>query len=429
MKFADYSSNYSRDYLAGYQPTREPLFPTWSLWMKVRAWMIITMCVLLFADLDFVAQYLAAGPSERMQVGTPEWNQKMKEFVAAKNMESKLAGNQELTMSKAVELQHQMYDLGEDLGLYPCGGSRATRYVYEDCLKIYTCNWHPPNDWSEQDRNKAEQWEPDLKEERVRNIFWGLWGKECKEYNEAHPRINRPPETITGARILVLLYWLVKWYSLMTIPALLIFLLNRRSAGEMVLGQPRRILLACCFGPIGILAISDDAVRARSYNELSSWYQREYCKTRLEKKEKLALWQMVDNPLLKFEEAVGLISGRKFRRPALACLLAWLIGMWLSPVPKNVIRYVAVAFVSSEQNLPEAKVKGGSDPSMLMAIMPTEVEVQYEEVTVVVEEEQAEVSWLYQLAENPRAPPVAVKEQHENSFSTLGCTNSKGLIK
>ena len=233
--------------------------------------------------------------------------------------------------------------------------------------------------------------------------------------------------------------WLVKWYYLLTVPALLIFLTSQGGWSHLrrlLLHQPRKLILAVCGGPGGLFAISQASELGYAYHRKRRWFLATRGREP-NQREQAALWLMEDRLARCIEEAyweayqkteTSLVD---FRKPAMACLVAWLIGLCLNPVTAKgtrVCERVACA-ISAHLQEPESAVQKGSDdrPSPL-AVMPTTValDIRFER-TEVVGSCRPPIQSEYRLVGRPRAPPAVAKEQSENiSFSILGCTLQKG---
>lgn len=165
-------------------------------------------------------------------------------------------------------------------------------------------------------------------------------------------------------------WWLAKtsfkWYWLMTLPLLLIVLLDIVYSGkklrEELTLRPLVFLKATACGPIGFLVMDNAPGKAYCFNKLEREYlSNKPCDYRLSEAERQALLRQVDEPLLAFNEALDafLASGQLLRQPAMVCAMVWVMGIVFSfQIKGNADLYRPTTIASSaESGLAEVEAK------------------------------------------------------------------------
>jgi hypothetical protein len=126
----------------------------------------------------------------------------------------------------------------------------------------------------------------------------------------------------------------MKWYWLMTLPFLLIVLLDIRYAGkklrEELMLRPMVFLKATLCGPIGFIVMDNATGKAYRFKKL----EREYLSGkefgyRLNEAERQAILRQVEEPLLAFNEALEsfLASGQVLKQSVAVCAMVWVMGI------------------------------------------------------------------------------------------------------
>ncbi|MFA6254250.1 MAG: hypothetical protein WC640_03320 [Candidatus Paceibacterota bacterium] len=241
----------------------------------------------------------------------------------------------------------------------------------------------------------------------------------------------------------VALWWLAgtcfKWYWIMTVPIFLIVLLDLRYAGKKVseelILRPLVFLKACSLGPIGFFLMDDAPGRACRYNK----FRKTFLATKpygyeLSEEENQALLRQAEQPVLAFEEALGVFttSGQLLRQPAMVCCMVWLMslnisGMKSTIVPNPQVTVCAESIATPQLTIPHTMKEGSAGKSRDKAQTDRNVLVVtgVEEAPVMTEREvefQSIAQPVQQCRWNPdqpRGPPESLVWRQYTCATTL----------
>lgn len=379
--------------------------------------LVILLFVVVMGDWSFIA-----GSFERRQAQIAVWNspegQKLRgEIFQMRADLIQKAQDKKLTIEEAAKAQNRFEEIcikiGEDWTDHTTLACRLSRKVFVD-------SWQP-EPWRTSVFKKMCAEEDQFRRQQANSIFTTEFITMQSELNEASGK------TITSQDFKRFGLWLLKWYFLFTLPALIIAFINMKYVGkkvmEEILFQPREILLACCFGPIGMFAISDVAGEIKRYNRLRRQFMADKeWGYRLSQAEENALWLQVMEPMLKFEQAIELVKdpSNVVRKPALVCSIIWIISLFSGSLGK-VLEPAYNAVVSIQTALVETETEennngeGGSgndqfDNGFELALLP----VRTTQTVLTTVEMKMVDTWQYPVSSRappgkPRGPPAVVR--------------------
>jgi hypothetical protein len=184
-----------------------------------------------------------------------------------------------------------------------------------------------------------------------------------------------------------ILLWILKWYYLLTIPSLIVILLNlvfrRQSVLEKIFMDGRSLILGSLFGPLGLAFNSEAVTATRRYVFLEKKYLRaKPYGYRLTRTEQDALWLQARHELLSFEQALERARHEVVVKPVFACALVWCVSttgtLTLATLARQaltVVNHLAVACaaeVSSSQDKPHER--NGGAPDFMPQALPSAFE-------------------------------------------------------
>lgn len=392
-------------------------------WQSIRGWLILIVFVLLMGDFSCMMNL----PSYRVSPGTPEWELCVKDFSQAMRAFQDSVKADKVSLETNADLQIRIVSL---LGRMEITGNQP-EIIARKSIDMYVRNWRPDPSWPESLR-KSLLADDNLRRVRVRTEFNSLW-----TYYQEAARMNygntRP--LLADVSGLACLKWLLKWYYLLTLPAFLISLLYKRDNGsgikEELILQYQRWSLAALAGPLGMAIMSEKAAKSYRYSLLLNEFHKEHPERWWPNPDEAnALWRQVEQPLLSFDEAIASVrDGTVVRKPALVCLLVWLVSVQHGSASKSETASAAVFLTTSDgQEDCSAKASGSGHHPLLLAMLPQPFEEAMPIVTVTsFWTVGVEVKSTVRLTESPRGPPPADKEQHRTRMSLfLGCTMQKG---
>lgn len=411
---------------------------SWPISQTVLSWMFVIGFIFVMTGSSFwkeVAKDVAKHNAERVFAGTPEYDRAMKEAESIVAEVRQSARDSNLTIKSAAEAQMKVIaktaKLEEKFGGF-------TAEICQLAESNFIANWQPPKEMSE-DAVEFLTNNPERKRWHLDWSFHQEWTLAQDEARKLFPETDAPLRNVGILDFLRLFAWILRWYYLLTIPSLMIFLTNRKYKGdsmfeELVL-QPRRLLTACLLGPFGLMAISDTAAKAYRYRQLEDEF---YVKNRRNPndEEEQAIRRRVEDPLLQFEQALELVrtSSERVRRPLAVCAIAWVLGLMSQPTLRQILPQLVACETLSQAGDNNVKSAGGDDdPSgkdSLLAILPAAVGWQVEEGEkgglIAQENVPRDVLWEAVLARGP--PPAAEEQLLSINDYALDCTTQKGYV-
>lgn len=394
-------------------------------WAEIRGMIIVIMFVLLAGDFSWFTSL----PSGHVLPGTPEWDRCVKDYSEAMRFFQNSVKEDNVSLEKNSDVQIRVSNLLDRMGIT---GSQ-TELIAVKSREIFIRNWVSDNPWPK-DKKKS----PLEKEARRRSeaetefhIQW-ICGQDLatKKYNGEHSSLLAKVGWFACTK------WLVKWYFLLTLPAFVIVLLHKRDKGSSVKEEAvlryQEWLLAFLSGPIGMLVMSGTGAKSYRYYQLLEQFRLENPERFWpEPEEEQALWRQVEQPLLDFDQAIAAVrSGEVVRKPALACLIVWLLGIFHASVAvkqatEPVAVYLTTTFTSADVSSITASDSGHHPLLLALVSQPFE-----NKITVTEEwfgdQQRTKVKSTVRLTKSPRSPPAAVKEQPWTSMSLiLDCTTQK----
>ena len=401
-----------------YKNDAEPDLPS------LRTCLILVAFIALVGDFSWMSENR---PSEVLPC-TPEWDACMENYqTTLKSFQSAIKAGK-ISLEEGAEYDMKIWSLRSTLRI---GQDRVMREVVQETRRVFVNGWQPDA--------KTPDWvKEEIKTEEDRQGYAGMyfdsvWVELRETARLKYENLKPPTSAQLWAAVRIVAIWMVKWYFLMTCPAFLIVLLNKRQAGssikeELVL-QPQRWLLACLSGPIGLACISETGAKVTRFRQFRDEYFAQHPDVNyIGPAAEAAIWRKVEQPLLSFDEAITLVkSGMTVRKPAFACLIVWLLGLF--SVHALVVRVVQVQelVVCCQQDEADGVKTENGNFRWLAAIMPQLPELPELEIVVsIVGAKWTEVKSEIRLAAGPRGPPSAVKEQPQEIVSlSLGCTMQK----
>lgn len=411
---------------------------SWPISQTVLSWLFVIGFVFVMTGSGFwkeVAKDVAKHNAERVFAGTPEFDRAMKEAEDVVAGVRQSARDSSLTIKSAAEAQMKVVAITAKLE-EKFGGFTAE--ICELAESNFIANWQPPKEMS---RESVEflTGNPERKRQHLDMLFHHDWIMAQDEARKLFPETDAPLRNVGIMNLLRLVAWVLRWYYLLTVPALLIFLTNRRYKGDSVFEelvlQPRRLLTACMFGPFGLIVISDTAAKALRYRQLEDEFYLKYGRRPNDEQEQ-AIRRQVEKPLLQFEQALEQVrtSSERIRRPLAVCAVAWVLGLMSQPMLRQILpQPVACESLSRAGDNNVKSVSGDDNPSgkeLPLAILPAAVGWQVEEgekgEPIAQENAPRDVLWEAVLA---RGPPPAAEEQplsmNDSALSTAQC--GKGM--
>lgn len=409
---------------------------SWPVSQTVLSWVVVILFVVLAGDWSFIERGIANSHQHAEQAilpGTPEHDQLMSEMAELVDSVKRAAKDGILTTDRAAEVQMQI--------IASCAKAEQewgdfTAAVFDVAQSNFIASWTPPQGM---DKEVVEMLNsnPERKRYHLDWTFRQDWMLAQDKARRLYPETK--PLTITPQQIFSLGKWLIKWYWLLTIPSLIIFLLNRRYEGRSVaaelLLQPRRLALACLFGPFGLMAISDTAAKAYRYRKLKDEFYAKHGRGPNDEQEQ-AIRRQVEEPLLQFEQALELArtSSERVRRPLAVCAIAWVLGLMSQPTLRQILpQPVACEALPQDGDNNVKSASDDNDPSgkeSLLAILPAavgwQVEANMKGEPIAQENVPRDVLWEAVLARGP--PPAAEEQLLSINDSALDCTTQKGYV-
>ena len=241
---------------------------------------------------------------------------------------------------------------------------------------------------------------------------------------------------------------LFKAYYFFTLPILICILINigfvkksARAVAEKIIFEWREILIALCFGPMGLAFVSETANSYQCFIR----FQHKYLANkpngyRLSRAEEDAIWLQVQKPILVFEQALQNVADGYVYRPALACFLVWLTGFSLFSLGKSNQAAAATTVNTTVADISEdiiiesfhQIIKQQANGSLtkfigsLNAITPPTVYWETAEVAEKIIEVTRPLRMIDFITQMPRGPPAAVKkDKSQNQESSLNCVNAE----
>ena len=396
---------------------------------SLRSCLIVVIFIALVGDFSWLKDV----QPPKMCPGCPAYEACMKEYNETIDSFESTIKTGKITPEQGAQYHAKIWSLRTKLHL--SWNNKLDEDVGRKTREIFIRDWQPTAadtpDWirvkihSDYDRQQYAGMYFD-------SIWIGLQETARMKYENLKPATAA--QVRAAAKIVV--FWTVKWYFLLTCPAFLIVLLNKRkvggSVGEELILQPYRWLSACLGGPIGLACISETADKVILFRQFKRQYLLAHPDTMgiLSRTVKTAIWRQVEQPRLSFDEALASLKYYKaVHRPALACLLLWLMSIHQVPAAiKSVTAPVAVYLATALENKDcgDEAGNGGHHP-LLLAVMSQKVEVVILQETVeICRADRAEAKSEIRLTGSPRGPPSAVKVQSRAMSLSLDCTIQKG---
>lgn len=309
------------------------------------SWGIVLFYIVLVCDHGWWAQAIKEREDKGNFPGTPTYNQALADFSANSAEIDGLLTSGMITPDDTVRLQYRGIQCLDKMGKDWSGFSAG---FYEKAQEVYARRWKPT------DGDKVATLNCKTEADREAYAKWNFQQK----FLEAQATAKRPdclaPLEFRLDTTLYVLYWIVKWYFLMTVPVLMIVLVGKRYEGlsikEEFLLQPVRLGLACLAGPIGTFSLSGVAAKVYCYGKLKREFLADKASDyRLNSEDEQALWIQVYKPVMTFDQALDSLksTGKGIRRPIMACLLTGsFAGFTLfhaSTQIRGVVQEVAVA--------------------------------------------------------------------------------------
>lgn len=368
--------------------------------------------------------------------GTPQYEQALKELATNNDELKKRLASGTITPEETAKFQYKGIEclsrMGNDWSNFSSG-------MYQEAEEIYTKNWKVDD---------RDGWmKLHCKTEADRRAF-ARWDFEQK-FQEARCRLPRPEclktmefKAETAVR---LVYWIVKWYFLMTIPAFLIMLVGKRYDGlsikEELLLQPARLAYACLAGPIGAFSLSGVAAKISCYRRLEQQFLKDKpWGFQISERQKEALWVQVYKPLLTFDQALESLkeAGGSVRKPVTACVLVWILSLtyhhsgfqtnecYLQTITLNAPAEEELSFTN--ENTPTKRIPSSLENLIMLALLPGIVVTWPREKSVL-----RIVKLIVQLVQpfgwspdKPRGPPNSLVR--EKSTSTTLCLSELAIV-
>ena len=387
---------------------------------SLRSCLIVVVFIALAGDFSWLSERQPRGIAPK----TSAQEACMKEYTTTVDSFQAAIKAGKLTIEDGAEYQVKVWSLRTKLGLLDIG---PMAQIAQETRTVFIRDWQP-------DANTPDWIKVKIRTEYDRQQYAGMYFDSAfPQFQETarlkYENLKPPTSAQMWAAAGIIAVWLVKWYFLMTFPIFLVVLLNKREAGsaikEELILQPRRWLYACLCGPIGLASISETAAKAYRFRQFRDEYWSEHPEAeQLSPAVEAAIWRRVEQPLLSFDEAVALVkSGWAVRKPALACLFVWLLGLFSAHTLAAGVAQVQELAVCCQQDQAGDTQTESSDSRWLVAIIPRLPELPKLEVVVdIVGTKWIEVESEIRLAAGPRGPPSAVKEQPQEIVSlSLGC--------
>lgn len=391
---------------------------------SLRSCLIIVVFIALMGDFSWLSEKQSRG----IVPNTPAWEACLKEYTTTVDSFQAEVEAGKMTIEAGAEYQVKVWSLRTKLGLFD---TELMAQIAQETRTVFIRDWQP-------DANTPDWIKVKIGTEYDRQQYAGMYFDSAFPQFQETARLKyenlKPPTSAqmwAAARIIAV--WMVKWYFLMTFPIFLIVLLNKREADssikEELILQPRRWLYACLCGPIGLASISETAAKASRFRQFRSEYRNQHPEVnQLGPAAEAAIWRQVEQPLLSFDEAIAsLKSGWAVRKPTLACLFVWLLGLFSVHTLAARVAQVQELAVCCQQNQDGDYQTESGNSQWLAAITPPLLELP--ELGVVVE--VVGTKWIgvkseIRLATSPRGPPAAVKEQPQEIISlSLDCIAQK----
>lgn len=238
------------------------------------------------------------------------------------------------------------------------GGSNMAWAIKEWQNMYYRITFQPPE-------GAPDSWSKPGHERKMRSRLVAEF-----DYSQAlREHSTRAPygeEVMGGKEIWTFFKWCLKWYYLFGFPTLICSLLNlwfkRESVLEKIWFDKWQILFrTICFGPIGVWSISESADKYRKYRKLEAeLIASKHEDYELTERDRNAIWIKVDEPFLKFEEAVKMVGTVPISKPVLVSLLLWFFSLNMSSVGKFCMHQVDTTRIETAMsgelvNFPDSK--------------------------------------------------------------------------
>ncbi len=411
---------------------------SWPVSQTAVSWLIVILFVALAGDWNFWREIYAN--HQKIQAtaiypGMPEYDQVTAELEGILESIRQKAKDGSLTVKEAAEKQMMFIDVCSRKSM------KWEHYTTVTCLvakEFFIANWKPTADTPDFVLEDFEK-NPQHKRHELECRFLIGFFKAREDARQLYPGTK---VALENQDLVNFGKWAFKWYWLLTLPSLIILLINRRYKGESVkeelLLKPWRLLLACCGGPVGILCVSETAARALVYCQLEEEFRLAHDYRWPDAQERQAILRQLEEPLLRFDEALAQAKNTtvRIRRPITVCLLAWLIGIFhfQQPAARSARAAASVISVIADslreksfgelEQISAGKKKIPSGIGQLLAVLPGSVVWRQNCFGgMTIGELRQWLTPVYWLQSMPRAPPAAAKEQSLLSKSfTLGCT-------
>ncbi len=397
---------------------------------QIISWGIVLAFIFLVCDHSWWAGALKDRAEKGEFPGTPVYEQALKDLSETNEEIRKKLASGKISPEETARLQYAgiecLSKMGRDWSNFSSG-------IFQQAEVVYAKNWQPSD---------RDQWmKSHIKTETDRLSYAKVdFGQKFLDARNVLPR----PECLAGIDVeardfLRLGSWIIKWYYLLVIPIFLVVLVGKHYEGvsikEEILLQPSRLVWAFLGGPIGLFNLSGVAARVYCYRRLRQQFlANKPWNYGLTRQEDEALWVQVYEPILSFDQAVEKMkgTGKRIRRPLVACILAWLFSLAYHQTGFRVTEQVAIVSVGSQDGQESILVQSAKPPTtkgvsllttiVMLAVLPSLLTWPNREKVseVLVKSTMQPVQHCCWNPDKPRGPPsLLVRKQYTSTTLCL----------
>ncbi|MFA5173028.1 MAG: hypothetical protein WC435_01320 [Candidatus Paceibacterota bacterium] len=313
-------------------------------WQTFFSLLIFISFIALFIDWSWFSKRIEERQKNIILPGTLAYEETIAEISQVMDQVKKKVEVKNLDLKEATSFNYQIVEFCSKIEV---DWTDKTSFIMDKARECFVDNWQPPEETPESYKKLFAENDLARKEHakvilnfKVMQAFAETPQPDCMRVDIDWPAVG---------------LWFLKWYYLLVFPSVFCLLLNVwfvkksfKAVIEKVYFDYREIFYAGCFGPFGLIFVSETANSLRCYRKIL----REFLKTKesgyrptaLEEK---AIWAKVMAPVLSFEDAITKAEKELVYRPALAGFAVWILGSFSLVSAKSQISK-PVVFISSQ---------------------------------------------------------------------------------
>jgi hypothetical protein len=304
--------------------------------------LVFSLSIGIFLDWQWFWGKLEERERNFIPPGTAAYNQIVKEIFSEIGLVRQKAEAGTLTLGEAVVAQYRIIELSDKI---EHDFTSQSSFIIDKARDCFIKNWQPP----EEDSVKIKFYAENKSDRDAQAKFAFRWNLTQAQAKTPQPDCMRIDIDWSAVGL-----WFLKWYYLLVFPSFFCLLLNIwfdkksfRMVIEKIYFDCREIFYAGCFGPLGLIFVSETANSFRRYRKVLQEFLETkeigYRPTALEEK---AIWAKVMAPVISFEDAIKKAERELVYRPALAGFAVWILGSFSLSAKSQTLK--PVIFVSSQ---------------------------------------------------------------------------------